>query len=53
MANKEKMNRLTTGSIIVDPTKSVGFMNPKDFRCTQSIIDVQEKENSDKTKKNK
>ncbi len=44
MANKEKMNRLTTGSVIVGPTKSVGFINPKDFRLTQSTIDVQEKE---------
>jgi hypothetical protein len=53
MANKEKRNRLTTGSVIVDPTKSVGSINPEDFRLTQSTIDVQEKENSDKTKKNK
>jgi hypothetical protein len=53
MANKEKMNRLTTGSVIIGPTKSVDFINPKDFRLTQSTIDVQEKENSDKTKKNK
>ncbi len=34
MANKEKRNRLTTSSVIVGPTKSVGFINPEDFRLT-------------------
>jgi hypothetical protein len=42
MANKEKRNRLTTASVIVRPTKSVGFINPEEFRLSQSSTDVHE-----------
>jgi hypothetical protein len=42
LANKEKRNRLTTASVIVRPTKSVGFINPEEFRLSQSSTDVHE-----------
>jgi hypothetical protein len=41
MADKEKRNRLTTSSLIVRPTKSIGFINPEEFRLSQSSSLVQ------------
>lgn len=39
MKNSEKRSRLTTNSVIAQPTKSVGYINPEDFRLTESRIE--------------
>ena len=46
-----KTNQLNTGSVIVRPTKSLGFIDPKVFKLSESRLDLtktQSKDNSDK-----
>jgi hypothetical protein len=37
-----KDNQLNTGSLIVKPTKSLGYIDPKMFRLTESSIESKE-----------